>query len=182
MAWRDPVRTDRTPVSKPAILTIRKAHSTAHYDLKTRTNITEEFAVYTTSRGELASSFLTSSLPLEEYVAQLTSHANTRAYAGFNLLLLSPSSSSQDPLEFDGRFVSNGGGGGVITARPLHPEERRCGGVSNGAEAHGRDAWPKVVQGRTELDRAVEEHREGRVENTAASERTLIDRLFGVLR
>ncbi|KAG8846281.1 hypothetical protein FRB96_002033 [Tulasnella sp. 330] len=145
------------------------------------TNITEAHkAAYTTSRGELATSFLTSQLPLDEFVIELTSHANKKAYAGFNLLLLNPSSTPEDPLRLDGRFISNGGGGGVITARPLRLDEQIFGGISNGAEAYGGDEWPKVVLGRKELGRAIEEYQEGRDDET--DEQVLIGKLFDVLR
>ncbi|KAG8984787.1 hypothetical protein FRB94_005608 [Tulasnella sp. JGI-2019a] len=140
------------------------------------TNITEEHGSYSTSRGELASSFLTSNLPLSEYVTKLTAQENWKSYAGFNMLLLSPSSAV--PLQFDGRFVSNGGAGGAITARALRPDEFNYGGISNGAEASGGDEWPKVVEGRTNLARAVEGYRD---RTDVPNDKILIDSLFDVL-
>ena len=74
----------------------------------------------------------------------------TTPYAGFNLLLLEPSSSAPT-LTYDARLVSNGGGGGPIESRLLTDAERACGGLSNGVDGRGGEEWPKVVQGREEL-------------------------------
>jgi hypothetical protein len=74
----------------------------------------------------------------------------TTPYAGFNLLLLEPSSSAPT-LTYDALLVSNGGGGGSIESRPLTDAERACGGLSNGVDGRGGEEWPKVVQGRDEL-------------------------------
>jgi uncharacterized protein with NRDE domain len=68
-------------------------------------------------------------------------------YAGFNMLLLAPKLSATDELHFEASFVSNGGAGGVITLRPLSPEERSSGGFSNGVDGKGGSEWPKVKVG-----------------------------------
>ena len=70
------------------------------------------------------------------------------SYAGFNLLLLSPTrQTSENDLSLDAVYVTNSGGGGRITSRSLTTSERQCGGLSNGVEGHGANEWPKVVQG-----------------------------------
>ncbi|OAX37054.1 DUF833-domain-containing protein [Rhizopogon vinicolor AM-OR11-026] len=111
------------------------------------TNITEEYKMYGSSRGDLVSSFLssTSSRPLEEDVHSLIP-CDTR-YAGFNLLLLAPSADGENNLSFDGAYVTNHGGGGTISVRALTDAERRCGGMSNGIDGKGAEAWPKVQHG-----------------------------------
>jgi len=114
-----------------------------------RTNITEPLRPYASSRGALVASFL------GDPCGDLTSEADaltrrTTPYAGFNLLLLEPSSSAPT-LTYDARLVTNGGGGGKIESRTLTDAERACGGLSNGVDGHGGEEWPKVVQGRDEL-------------------------------
>lgn len=84
------------------------------------------------------------------------------AYAGFNLLLLEPSvppgtttagnaGTELTELAYDARLLTNGGGGGRIRARTLSDAERASGGLSNGVDGEGGDAWPKVVRGRAAL-------------------------------
>ncbi|THH32401.1 hypothetical protein EUX98_g1759 [Antrodiella citrinella] len=113
------------------------------------TNITEEPGQYSSSRGQLVSSFLRpdpSSITLTDHVNELI--AQKTSYAGFNLLLLSPTlKTSENTLSFDAVYVTNSGGGGSITARPLTTAERQCGGLSNGIDGHGASEWPKVEQG-----------------------------------
>lgn len=108
------------------------------------TNITEEYRTYGSSRGDLVASFL-SSTSLEEDVHSLIPY--DAKYAGFNLLLLAPSASGEHDLSFDGTYVTNHGGGGTIIVRPLTDTERRCGGMSNGIDGKGAEAWPKVQHG-----------------------------------
>ncbi|KAG8902808.1 hypothetical protein FRB99_004107 [Tulasnella sp. 403] len=110
------------------------------------TNITEPYGKYETTRGELTSSYLLSTEPLDEYVARLTDPGSWKSYAGFNMLLLEPCTIGS--LGYRGQYVSNGGGGGVITSRPLDDDEIACGGITNGIEALDGRSWPKLVQGK----------------------------------
>ncbi|KAH7885478.1 NRDE protein-domain-containing protein [Phlebopus sp. FC_14] len=112
------------------------------------TNITEPITKFNSSRGHLVSSFLTSelSLPLgEENIRRLIPH--DAKYAGFNLLLLAPSSPNWTRLSFNARYVTNRGAGGPITYRPLTDAQRRYGGLSNGIDGEGADEWPKLQRG-----------------------------------
>ena len=105
------------------------------------------------SRGKLVSSFLLSdsSHALQDQIGKMIPRA--AKYAGFNLLLLVPKVSTSitkegntlDVLSFDGSFATNGGANGTITSRTLTPEERHCGGISNGVD--GQCDWPKVTHG-----------------------------------
>ncbi|KAF8600394.1 DUF833-domain-containing protein [Ceratobasidium sp. AG-I] len=129
-------------------------------DVAVLTNITELAGKYASSRGELASNFLrpeTSTHPrsdsthLEQYVSSIISQQRT--FAGFNLLLLSPSSStSESKVQYTGTVTTNSGGGGTITSRPLASQECTCGGVSNADDsAHAHETnidWPKVKLGK----------------------------------
>ena len=152
-----------------------------------RTNITEPAgATYASSRGTLAASFLADphdDSGLARAVAALTSQDPdldatttttagagaaapiTTSYAGFNLLLLEPSvppgttiGDAGTELTYDARLLTNGGGGGRIRARTLSDAELASGGISNGVDGQGGDAWPKVVQGRATLRSVVVEH------------------------
>ena len=92
--------------------------------------------------------------------------AATTSYAGFNLLLLEPAlpgtTAGTTELTYDARLFTNGGGGGRIRVRRLSDAERACGGLSNGVDGEGGDAWPKVVQGRAALRSILElERQEG---------------------
>jgi len=110
------------------------------------TNITETpMKEFTTSRGHLVSSFLLSesSSPLDDEISNIT--PRDAKYAGFNLLLLAPSSST--PLTFDASLVTNNGEGGTIRSRALSDNERRFGGLSNGILGHGANEWHKVQHG-----------------------------------
>lgn len=73
-------------------------------------------------------------------------HTNT-PYAGFNVLLLEPVRNAGVPVAYDAAYVTNHGGGGKVTARPLTTAERRAGGLSNGVDGHGAEQWPKVQHG-----------------------------------
>ena len=129
-----------------------------------RTNITEPSASYRSSRGRLVSSFLLApgAHSLTDHVAELVQQEKDTAYAGFNLLLLEASRSQRRgpsglQLEFDAMLVTNGGGGGALSARGLTPAERACGGLSNGIDGRGADAWPKVVRGTAALEGVLSE-------------------------
>lgn len=78
-------------------------------------------------------------------------------FAGFNLLLLSPSLHDQEKLSFDAALVTNHGAGGVITSRPLSADERKSGAMSNGIDGQGGNEWPKVQQGVQSLDNFLRE-------------------------
>ncbi|KZT65847.1 DUF833-domain-containing protein [Daedalea quercina L-15889] len=143
------------------------------------TNITEAPGRYTSSRGELASSFLlskTPTAPLRDEVDKLI--AENGKFAGFNLLLLAPRLEHTEDgreLHFDSAFVTNSGGGGRITARGLSQAEWRCGGLSNGIDCAGAGEWPKVKKGKQALQEVLETTVEG------MSESELVERLFEVL-
>ena len=147
-----------------------------------RTNITEPLRKYTSSRGDLTHSFLLPKAPartLQAEIDEFLEENRNRAYAGFNLLVLSPPVSTGDlgprPVSLDGAFLTNSGGGGTIVARMLSDEERRCGGISNGIDRHGANEWPKVQHGvqalRSLLD-TLPQH---------AAEAEIVERLFELL-
>ena len=143
------------------------------------TNITEPLGKYTSSRGELASSFLLPRRPaarLHDEVDRLVSENGT--FAGFNLLLLAPRLERTEGghrLHFDSAFVTNSGGGGKVTARGLSEAERRCGGLSNGIDSAGASEWPKVKKGKQALQDLLETTVEG------INESELTERLFELL-
>jgi len=158
-----------------------------------RTNITEPGATYASSRGTLVAAFLADprgDLNLASSTAALTSQDTT--YAGFNLLLLEPlqplpttgpaSTTTTDTalLAYDARLLTNGGGGGHIRARTLSDDERACGGISNGVDGEGGDAWPKVVQGRSALRSILDEGSAGGPE-IADADSHLAERLLDLL-
>jgi uncharacterized protein with NRDE domain len=149
--------------------------------LEKRTNVSEPPSSYTFSRGYLVSSLLLSdsSHPLEEREdkdGEKIALAKEVKYAGFNLLLLSPSLSEDSrSLYFNGTLVTNGGGGGVITSRPLSSEERRCGGLSNGKDGQGGSEWPNVKQGTRSLDNIL------RTLSPSHTEADVVNHLFDLL-
>ncbi|KAI0772258.1 NRDE protein-domain-containing protein [Irpex lacteus] len=123
-----------------------------HGDVAFLTNITEDAQPFSSTRGELTSSFLLSDVrpqDLQTYLDGVT--ARNRQYAGFNLLLLAPRpSSSSNSFKSDassGAYLTNHGGGGDLASRPLTASERRCGALSNGIDGLDADKWPKVQQG-----------------------------------
>ncbi|CAE6518285.1 unnamed protein product [Rhizoctonia solani] len=123
-------------------------------DVALLTNITELAGKYTSSRGELTSSFLISSHGessdrISSYVETLLSQK--QSYAGFNLLLLSPSA-TVGQFDYHGAMVTNSRGGGEITSRPLSKRECLACGLSNSndsaCELSEESEWPKVSEGR----------------------------------
>jgi len=121
------------------------------------TNITEEYKSWPTSRGDLPHNFL---LPpankfetLDVYVEHLTTPPSD-AYAGFNLLLAAPSKAGLQTFEV--ARVTNSGGGGRITSRPLREDERAFGAMSNGVDGLPGGEWPKVIEGRERLQQILE--------------------------
>ncbi|KAI0357579.1 DUF833-domain-containing protein [Trametes cingulata] len=146
------------------------------------TNITEPIRKYESSRGDLTSSFLLPKDPkpaLQAEIDEFLLENRDRAYAGFNLLLLSPAPVGQDsdpgPLSLDGAFATNSGGGGPITARMLTKEERLCGGMSNGIDHHGANEWPKVKHGIQTLKEVLNSLPQD------ATEAEIVERLFALL-
>ncbi|KAH9924345.1 DUF833-domain-containing protein [Epithele typhae] len=147
------------------------------------TNITEPYRKYASSRGDLTSSFLlpqTPGVPLSEEIDAFLAANRGRAYAGFNMLLLSPSTTPParpGTLDLDAALLTNSGGGGALTARPLTDDERSCGGLSNGLidRAPGEPEWPKVQHGRV----AFREMLASLAEDTAEAE--VVERLFALL-
>lgn len=62
-------------------------------------------------------------------------------------MLLTASADGGHNWSFDGARVTNHGGGGTITVRALTNAERSGGGMSNGIDGKGAEAWPKVQHG-----------------------------------
>ena len=148
----------------------------------TRTNITEPVRKYTSSRGDLTAAFLVPQTPgatLQAVIDAFLAVNRDRAYAGFNMLLLSPSrtaSPGSGGLAFDGAILTNSGGGGKITSRALSEDERLCGGLSNGLTDPGAPAWPKVEHGRTAFAHDVLD-----TLPRDATEAEIVERLFALL-
>ena len=148
-----------------------------------RTNITEPLRKYDSSRGDLTRSFLLPKAPsssLQAEIDEFLEENRDRAYAGFNLLILSPSPSTigdlgTHGLAYDGAFLTNHGGGGAISARMLSDEERRCGGMSNGVDHKGANEWPKVKHGTQTLRNLLQSLPRD------ATEAEIVDKLFALL-
>lgn len=139
------------------------------------TNITEPIKSYESTRGYLISSFLLSKSdhPLEDELGRIVSP--NAVFAGFNLLLLSPTLRSDDTVAYDALFVTNHGGGGVLTSRPLTPEEQRCGCMSNGIDGKDAQDWPKVQHATRDFSAVLQSLSQ---EPTDAE---IADRVFNVL-
>ncbi|KAG8987864.1 hypothetical protein FRB90_003098 [Tulasnella sp. 427] len=140
------------------------------------TNITEPRAVYATTRGELASSWLLSEGSLDGFTFNLTSQHRWKSYAGFNMLLLEPKWSTSNVLSYVGEYATNSGGGGPLTARSLLDEEVAfVGGITNGIESLNGRTWPKLVDGRKKFSEALAE-----LEKDASAEQ-IVERLSEIL-
>ncbi|KAF9527515.1 NRDE protein-domain-containing protein [Crepidotus variabilis] len=142
------------------------------------TNITEPAHKYKTSRGSLVSSFLLSESlhPLEGEIGQ--TQPEDANYAGFNLLLLAPTvkvESGAEPIQYTSLRITNHGGGGTLTSRPLEFRERSCGCISNGVDHAGADQWPKVQHATNDFDRVL------RSLSPDTTETELTEELFNVL-
>lgn len=104
-----------------------------------------------------------------------------KTYAGFNLLLLSPSHSVADTdgaspgLSFEAAYVTNLGGGKGLMSRELSDAERRCGGLSNGVDGHGAAQWPKVQHGTRLFENVLQ------AITPETTDMDLVERLFGLL-
>jgi len=141
------------------------------------TNITEPRSIrYNTSRGNLVSSFLLSNpghLASEDQVRNLV--PDDAKFAGFNLLLLTPSTTtpldsgfaSSLTIRYDddnSLLVTNHGGGGPVTSRTLSSSERSCGALFNGIIDSGDAAaalWPKVQHATAHFPAVVESRSPG---------------------
>ena len=150
-----------------------KAHCIDIHDYD-RTNITEPWKEYPASRGCLASSFLLSDLflPLEAEVGRIIPQDSI---AGFNLLLFGPALRPDGSLHFDSLLVTNHGGGGTVSSRPLSSAEQSCGCISNAVDGT-IPAWPKVDHAAQEFGRLLYKL------SPSMSEAELTDGLFEMLR
>lgn len=148
-----------------------------------RTNITEPLRKYASSRGDLTHSFLLPKAPaptLEAEIDAFLDENRDRAYAGFNMLILTPAvpppgDLGPHALTFDGAFITNSGGGGKISARMLSDSERRCAGMSNGVDHLGANEWPKVKRG----THALHDMLNSLPQN--ATEAEIVEQLFALL-
>ncbi|KAG8700146.1 hypothetical protein FRC09_006146 [Ceratobasidium sp. 395] len=140
-------------------------------DIAVLTNITELIGKYESSRGELASNFLTmeslngslpdksSPTPLSQYLTSLLE--GQRRYAGFNILLLSPKPTSDNSIQYEGAIATNSRGGGDIVARSLVDRESLCGAISNSDDnaqpplADKTNEWPKISEGRSRFQEII---------------------------
>jgi len=139
------------------------------------TNVTEKAGLYKQSRGHLVSSFLMPGAPeLEQFVHEYTSEMPAE-FAGFNLLLFSPSTNAEETLSYKASLMTNSGGGGAISVRPFQEEENRIGGLSNGVDSLDGREWPKVQKGRNSLSQLLS------LNAVALSEDDLVTRLFELL-
>lgn len=122
----------------------------------------------------MASSFLLSdpSFPLEAEVGRIIPQDSV---AGFNLLLLGPASRPDGSLHFDSILVTNHGGGGTVSSRPLSSEEQSCGCISNAVDG-ASPPWPKVYHAREEFSRLLDRL------SPSMPEAELTDNLFEILR
>ncbi|KAF8956526.1 NRDE protein-domain-containing protein [Flammula alnicola] len=120
------------------------------------TNITEPVKAYNTSRGYLVSSFLLShsSHPLEDEIGNIV--PEDAQFAGFNLLLLAPTVDPNGSIQYESLFVTNHGGGGSLTSRPLSSNECSCGGLSNGVDGAEANVWPKVQHATEDFDAVLQ--------------------------
>jgi len=137
------------------------------------TNITETPGLYRTSRGELPTDFLLPPASKFETLDDYIEHHTTppfKSYAGFNLLLMAPLSGT--PLQYQCARMTNSGGGGRLTARPLRDDERAHGAMSNGVDGAPGGEWPKVIEGRDRLSHVM---------NKKLDEEGLIEALFDAL-
>ena len=156
---------------------------------------------YSTSRGNLVSSFLLSNNPggrhmtSEDQVRNIVVPYDAK-FAGFNLLLLTPSSSSSSsttsstPLDsdndddngttssiirYESLLVTNHGGGGAVTSRTLTSSERSCGALSNAVDGADAHLWPKALHATAHFPAVVESR------STDPTDVELVEHLFKLL-
>lgn len=121
------------------------------------------------------SSFLLPAAPdLDQFTHELGSGAHTD-YAGFNLVLFSPSSKTGGSISYKGSLVTNSGGGGDISSRDLNADEALIGAISNGVESIDGKDWPKVKRGQTCLSQILDK------DHLESSEGDLVNQLFDML-
>lgn len=77
-------------------------------------------------------------------------------FAGFNLLLLAPTPDPDGAIKYDSLYITNHGGGGILTSRPLRTSERSYGGISNGIDGAGAELWLKVQHATKEFEAALQ--------------------------
>jgi hypothetical protein len=138
---------------------------------KARTNISEDAPsdAHYPSRGALITSFLINASSDPDPPPSFF----TSTYAGFNLLLLTPSSTSSATLSYDAAIASNHNSGGQVRLRSLTNAEKQLGGFSNGPDGEEVGVWKKVERG-LELMRGV-------LERDGNEEANLVKGLFGLL-
>jgi len=143
------------------------------------TNITEPSNHYNTSRGNLVSSFL-----LSPNTSERNNIVPDAKFAGFNLLLLTPTTILDDLginnttsiLRYESLFVTNHGGGGSVTSRTLTSSERSCGALSNGIDGTDAHLWPKVQHATAHFPVVVKSSR-----STDPTDVELVEHLFQLL-
>ncbi|KAF8334735.1 NRDE protein-domain-containing protein [Cantharellus anzutake] len=129
------------------------------------TNIIEpsdgkKFAV---SRGSFAQEYLShhdsTPSPLLRYLSEHydgdTTHLES---AGFNFTLFAPKPSRSSGWEYEAALLTNHGGHGRLTYRPISADECHCGGISNAIDGSPVDGlgqtgpWPKTDVGRARFE------------------------------
>ena len=146
---------------------------------------------YSTSRGNLVSSFLLSNNPgghmtSEDQVRNIVPY--DAKFAGFNLLLLTPSSipldsddnggtttTSSSIIRYESLLVTNHGGGGAVTSRTLTSSERSCGALSNAVDGADAHLWPKAQHATAHFPAVVESR------STDPTDVELVEHLFKLL-
>ena len=102
-------------------------------------------------------------------------------FAGFNLLLLAPTQDPKGSIKYDSLFVTNHGGGGTFTSRPLSSKEHSCGGISNGIDGAGADLWPKIQHATEDFDAVARQTLPSDANKHPQTEPELVEQLFQLL-
>jgi uncharacterized protein with NRDE domain len=114
--------------------------------------------------------------PVESFIHDVTGPSAPRNFAGFNLVIFSPTVSEDDrnttyhystPV-----LVTNRGGNGEISSHTL--KDSLCDGISNSVD--GTPEWEKVTEGKG-LFRDILHHRKA-----TEDEETLVEQLFDLMR
>ncbi|VDC01367.1 unnamed protein product [Peniophora sp. CBMAI 1063] len=119
------------------------------------TNITEPLRQWPSSRGALLASFLLGEGPVT--AAESSLEQQESAYAGFNMVLFAPVDAESLPLNYEARLVTNHTGGGKIQVRQLETAECAASGVSNGVDGRGGNTYPKICEGVSALEKALDD-------------------------
>ena len=138
----------------------------------------------------MVSSFLLydSDEPLDDQIQKC--FPQNAKYAGFNLLLLAPSTMCAPPTQvsdldarldlcYEAALVTNGSACGPITSRPLGTKECSCGGFSNGVDGKGGGEWPKVKRGLRDFENLISQATQ--TSDKHADEAELVNHLFELL-